>query len=124
VLVSGAELARDPHHLTARHLLGCLDDRARDQLWLLCRMALRGGGRLFLEFSADTGVAAPEPAPAGLVRRLDPGAVRREIEAAGGVVERERVRAGTDVLGNPDPTVCRMRVRWTRPAKHDVERKS
>ena len=124
VLVSGAELARDPHHLTARHLLGCLDDRARDQLWLLCRMALRGGGKLFLEFSAEVGAAAPEPAPEGLVRRLDPAVVRREIEAAGGVVERERVRAGTDVLGNPDPTVCRMRVHWARPASPDLQRKS
>jgi SAM-dependent methyltransferase len=123
VLVSGAELARDPHHLTARHLLGCLDDRARDQLWLLCRMALRGGGYLFLEFSADPGAAAPESAPEGLVRRLDPAVVRREIEAAGGVVEHTRVRVGTDVLGSPDPAVCRMRVRWTRPAKPDPERK-
>ena len=124
VLVSGAALARDPHHLTARHLLGCLDDRARDQLWLLCRMALRGGGQLFLEFSADVGDDAPPPAPVGLVRRLDPAVVRREIEAAGGVVERQRLRAGQDVLGNPDPTVCRMRVRWTRPTDPDVRRKA
>ncbi len=118
VLVTGAELARDPHHLYARHLLGCLDDRAREQLWLLCRMALRGdGGKLFLEFSAGTGDDGDldDPRPEGLVRRLDPALVRREIEAAGGVVESERVRSGRDVLGNEDPHVCRMRVRWTRP---------
>lgn len=114
VLVAGAELAREPHHLCARHLLGCLDDRARAQLWLLCRMALRRGGELFLEFSADTGSGLPDPGPEGLVRRLDPGLVRREIEAAGGVVVRERVEPGADVLGDPDPAVCRMRVRWTR----------
>ena len=28
VLLTGAELAREPHHLYARHLLGCLDDDA------------------------------------------------------------------------------------------------
>ncbi|WP_051551910.1 class I SAM-dependent methyltransferase [Nocardioides sp. URHA0020] len=115
VLVTGAELARDPHHLYARHVIGALDDQARAQLWVLCRMALRSGGFLFLEFSADEGTDDPDPQPEGLVRRLDPALVRREIEAAGGVVERERHRSGQDVLGNDDPSVCRMRVRWPRP---------
>ena len=123
VLVTGAELARDPHHLAARHFLGCLDDRAREQLWVLCRMALRGSGRqLFLEFSAEVRKDLPDPQPEGMVRRLDPAEVRREIEAAGGVVERERVRAGADVLGNKDPAVCRMRVSWTRPAHTEPRR--
>lgn len=117
VLVAGAELSRDPHHLYARHLLGCLDDTARSQLWLLSRMALRGGGKLFLEFSATAERGVPDPGPAGLVRRLDPVLVRREVEAAGGRVERLRVRPGVDVLGDPDPSVCRMRVRWTRTAR-------
>ncbi len=116
VLVAGAELARDPRHLYARELLGCLDDAARAQLWLLCRMALRRGHRLFLEFSAATDdPTLPEPGPHGLVRRLDPALVRREIEAAGGVVEHLRVQPGVDMLGAPDPAVCRMRVSWTRP---------
>ena len=57
-------------------------------------MALRGGGTLFLEFSADLGDLTSAPEPAGLVRRLDPDVVRREIEAAGGVVERVRVEPG------------------------------
>lgn len=117
VLVAGAELSRDPHHLYARHLLGCLDDTARSQLWLLCRMALRGGGRLYLEFSATAGPGVPDPGPPGLVRRLDPELVRREIEAAGGRVERVRVRPGVDVVGAADPSVCRMRVRWTRATR-------
>ena len=75
-------------------------------------MALRGGGSLFLEFSADPALPAPEPA--GLVRRLDPDAVRREIEAAGGVVERVRIKPGVDMLDLADPAVCRMRVTWPR----------
>jgi SAM-dependent methyltransferase len=122
VLLAGAELARDPHHVYSRHLVGCLDDVARSQLWVLCRMALRGGGSLFLEFSADDGDGAPSPAPEGLVRRLDPALVRREIEAAGGVIESEQVDGGRDVLRNEDPSVCRMRVSWTRPGHTEPRR--
>ena len=119
VLLAGAELSREPHHLYARELVGCLDDTARSQLWLLCRMALRQGGLLFLEFSATAAEPLPEPlpepGPAGLVRRTDVALVRGEIEAAGGIVEHARVEPGVDMLGAPDPAVCRMRVRWTRP---------
>jgi SAM-dependent methyltransferase len=122
VLLTGAELARDPHHLYSRHLVGCLDDVARRQLWVLCRMALRGGGTLFLEFSADAGEDAPDPTPEGMVRRLDPALVRREIEEAGGVVDDEQVLGGLDVLGNEDPSVCRMRVSWTRPGHTEPRR--
>ena len=118
VLTAGAELSRDPHHLYARQLLGSIDDAARANLWVLCRMALRGGGRLFLEFSAVTDVAADDPAPAGLVRRLDPGLVAREIEAAGGVIERQKTLEGVDMLDRPDPSVCRMRVAWPGPSTH------
>lgn len=111
VLLTGAELAREPHHLYARQLLGCLDDDARANLWRLARMALRRGGALYLEFSADPALPAPEPA--GLVRRLDVDDVRRQIEAAGGLVTKCRVRPGVDMLDHPDPAVCRMRVTWS-----------
>jgi len=123
VLAAGAELSRDPHHLYARQLLGCLDDAARANLWLLCRMTLRGGGRLFLEFSALGPVAGPEPVadpgPAGLVQRLDPELVRREIEAAGGRIDLEELGPGVDMLGDPDPIVCRLRVAWPRPTHRE-----
>ena len=123
VLAAGAELSRDPRHLYARQLLGCLDDAARANLWLLSRMALRGNQRLFLEFSAldpatelRVGPAAlADPGPAGLVRRLDPELVRREIEAAGGRIDLEELGPGVDMLGDPDPLVCRLRVAWPRP---------
>lgn len=110
VLTAGAELGRAPHHLYARQLLGCLDPGGRANLWLLARMALRGRGVLVLEFSAP-GPSAP-PAPAGLVARVDPAVVRREVEAAGGRVDRERVGAGVDLLGRRDPRVCRMVLSW------------
>lgn len=110
VLTAGTELARTPHHLYARQLLGCVDPAARAHLWLLARMALRGRGVLVLEFSA-TGPAAA-PAPDGLVRRLDPAVVRAEIVAAGGRVDRCEVRPGVDLMGGRDPRVCRLVASW------------
>jgi len=126
VLATGAELARDGRHLYARQLLGCLDDPARANFWTLARMASRGGGRLHLEFSAVTDdPSATDPAPAGLVRRLAPADVRREIEASGGTVLYEELGPGEDMLDHYDPHVCRMRVRWRRPrsARMNVQRK-
>ncbi|WP_134767254.1 class I SAM-dependent methyltransferase [Nocardioides sp. 1609] len=115
VLVTGAELAREPHHLYARQLLGCLGPAARANLWVLARMGTRSGGRLFVEFSAtEPGRRLPDPAPGVLVRRLDADLVRREIEATGGVVELEERGPGTDVWDQPDPAVVRMRVAWPR----------
>ena len=115
VLVAGAELAREQRHVYARHLLGCLDDAARDNLWTLGRMATRGGGKLWLEFSAVTDdPRATPPQPEHLVRRLDPAQVRREIEATGGRVQLERMGPGVDVLDRYDPRVCRMKVTWKK----------
>jgi len=114
-LTLGARLARDPHHLYARDLIGCLDGAARSQLWMLAKMALRpGGGKLYLEF-AVTGENLPEPQPEGLVRRVDPALVQAEIEAAGGVVEHLGINEGQDMLGNPLPGVARLRASWPSP---------
>jgi len=116
VLVAGAELAREHRHLYARQLVGCLDDAGRENLWTLARMAARGRGKLFLEFSAVSDHPdATDPLPAGLVRRLDPAAVRREIEASGGRVLLDELGPGVDMLDQYDPSVCRMRVTFRRP---------
>jgi SAM-dependent methyltransferase len=114
VLTEGTELARSPYHLYARQLIGCLDATARSNLWVLARMALRGQGLLVLGFSA-TGPAAV-PGPEGLVQRLDPALVRREIGAAGGRVGEEWLTTGVGLLGGRDPRVCRMVVSWPAPA--------
>ncbi len=119
-LLAGAELARDPHHLYARELLGCLDAAARANLWRLAGMALRGGGSMFLQFSAadpDRAGQLPVPGPRGLVRRVDPDLVAREIAAAGGEVTLVELGPGEDMYDEPDPLVCRMRVTWPRPQK-------
>lgn len=111
VAATGALLAREPHELYSRQLVGCLSPAARAHLWRLARMALSGGGAFHIEYAA-TGAGRsrlPAPGPDGLVRRMDPGTIRSEIEASGGVVEEERLLASDD-----DPLVCRLRVRWPR----------
>ncbi len=119
-LTLGAQLSRDPHHLYARDLLGALSATGRANLWTLARMALRGSGHaLFLEYAAS-GPDLPAPEPAGLVERLDPAAIRAEVERAGGVVEVCETAPGTDSLEHDDPLLCRMRVRFPRRAGHDT----
>lgn len=114
-LLHGTRLARDPHHLYARHLVGCLDAAALDQLWILARMALRpGGGRLFLELA----VGEPDPRD-GLVRRTPLDVVRDGIEASGGVVEHLTVGPGEDMFDLPDPAVGRIRAAWPAPDRKE-----
>ncbi|MFS3129457.1 class I SAM-dependent methyltransferase [Nocardioides sp. Bht2] len=114
VLANGADLARAPHHLYARQLLGCLEPAERANLWLLARMSLRWGGALLLEFSAEA-PNAPLPGPAPLVHRLEVASVRAEIEASGGVIERLEVAPGVDSLAQSDPAICRLVARWPAP---------
>jgi len=116
-LTFGARLARDPHHVYARHLLNAIDAAARQQLWQLCSMGLRDGRHaLFLEF-----VAISEEQPAGPLdsdgraRRVDPDVVVAEIEERGGVIEHIEVGPGTDLFDRPDPAVCRIRATWPSP---------
>jgi SAM-dependent methyltransferase len=112
VALAGAELARmpRPHHVYARHLLGCLDEDARQNLWRLAGMALRRGGTISLEFAA-TGTDAPAT-PAGLVRRLDPALVAGELRERGYEILETEIGPGTDVLDHPDPSVARLHARW------------
>ncbi|NHA01964.1 hypothetical protein G5V59_26410 [Nocardioides sp. W3-2-3] len=123
-LSHGARLARDPRHLYARHLLGCLDEAAQGQA-LDARpdgAAARRRQSLFLEFSAahgaPDGAAGTPGAPDGLVRRVDPERVRAAIEASGGVVEQAIVVPGEDMLGTFDPVVCRIRAAWPARTTH------
>ncbi len=126
-LVTGAELARDPRHISARLLLNALEDHERRNLWLLARMALRGhGGELFLEFSADIQLgllSLPQPNPSRLMRRISPAVVREEIEAAGGRIESEQIIEGIDMMEERDPAVCRMRVTFPAPGARPTDEK-
>src|SRR5690606_1526391 len=125
VLAAGADLSRNAHHITSRLVVGALEPHERENLWRLCRMALRGhGNSLFLEFSARVPGMVPEvwpvgspepPQPGRLVHRVSPRLVRREVEAAGGVIEHMEIGPGLDLLENADPSVCRVRVTFPSP---------
>ncbi|GGF40238.1 hypothetical protein GCM10011519_12400 [Marmoricola endophyticus] len=93
VLGTGADLAQHPRRraLMARHLIESTTAPGRRSLWRLASMALREGGRLYLE----TWCGGPEPAyPA---RMVPVDRVVAEVAAAGGeVVEREELRPDGD----------------------------
>lgn len=114
VLIRGAQLARlpGPVHVYARGLLDNLPPDSRPYLWRLCRLAQRRGGWLFLEFR--TPESRGEPKHFGPRRRFYPvpARVRAEIERHGGTVV--EVVTGRDLapLGDENPHVCRMIVRW------------
>ncbi|WP_445257628.1 class I SAM-dependent methyltransferase [Nocardioides aurantiacus] len=112
-LVAGAELAREetPPWLCARGLLGCLDLEARTHLWRVCLMALRRGGALLLEHPA-TRDDLPAEELDGMVARVPTDALRRELEAAGARVTHVEHVEGEGLLGEPDPWVARLEVRW------------
>jgi hypothetical protein len=105
------QLSRDPHHIYARQLVGCLDETARANLLRLGATTLRRGQSMWLEFSA-THPWAPAPEPVGLVTRVDPDVLTEEIARSGGRVEHLEVAPGVDMFDNPDPAVARMRVAW------------
>jgi SAM-dependent methyltransferase len=118
VAAIGAQLARSRPELYSRQLVGCLSPAAREHLWRLARMATSAGGTFHLEYAATGPRRLPEPGPDGLVRRLDPALIGREIAASGGVVEDRQVLATAE-----DPRVVRLQVRWPRAAtvSHDFQ---
>jgi hypothetical protein len=113
-----AQLSREPHHIYARQLVGCLDAAARENLFRLGASVLRGGQSMWLEFAVrHPGARAPEPV--GLVHRVDVDALTAEVERSGGRVVHLDVAPGVDMFDNPDPAVARMRVIW--PARHSAD---
>lgn len=111
-LALGARLAREPLErvLYARFLLGSLDDAGRENLWRTVAMALRGGGRLYVEFrAADPGA---EAASRQFDKALPPGEVAEAIVAAGGRVTHREKRNGLAPDQEDNPLVCRMAAEW------------
>lgn len=114
VLTVGARFAhRDGlRQVYARGLLDTLGDSGRDNFWRFASMVQRRGGETFLEFR--TPQSRQEPKFFGVHQRtyLDPDHAVREVEAYGGsVVHRE---TGRDLapLGQENPHICRLVVRW------------
>jgi hypothetical protein len=113
VLVQGAGLAHgEPHHVYARFLLDSLGASARQNFWRFAQMSQRHGGLTFLEFRTDTSAREPTHFPSHYRAYLPPALVIEEIESSGGRVERREVARGLAPLGDEDPEVCRLIVRW------------
>jgi SAM-dependent methyltransferase len=113
-LGEGSRLAHTPGPRTvvARHLVDALTPPARDNAWRLCDMALRDGGRLYLEFR--TGAAAPR-AEGDLLAPVAVETVTAELAAHGAViVHREDTLETRANGGDPGRPVSRLVAEWRR----------
>ncbi|GAA5104962.1 hypothetical protein GCM10025762_07510 [Haloechinothrix salitolerans] len=114
VLAVGARLAQHetPPTLYGRFLLHAMEDAGRHHLWRLSQMALRKGGRLYLEFRTGKDAKAEHVFGEHFRRFLDPDAVVDEIETRGGKIDHREEGHGLAVYKDEDPHVCRLVVRW------------
>ncbi len=115
VLVTAARLAHQPGTRTvyARGLLDTLGPHGRDNFWRFASMVQRRSGETFVEFRTPR--SRPDPTFFGRhPRTYVPQAVAvREIEAYGGRVVHRETGRGLAPLGEEDPHVCRLVVRWS-----------
>jgi SAM-dependent methyltransferase len=121
----GAHLARTPgpKMLLARHVADATNRRGRENLWRFGEMALRDGGRLYLEFLVPGNTAAGFQR-ANHLRTLRPELVTAELEGRGATVvfQQERtLRRGrrveqtnkqADAREPGGRRFCRMVVQW------------
>lgn len=114
VLGIGGELAHrdEAPVLYGRFLIHALQDAGRKNLWRIARMALRRGGRFYLEFRTGLDADAEHEFGEHFRRYLEPDAVVAEIEEAGGRVEYCEAGHGFAVYKHEDPHVCRLVATW------------
>lgn len=116
VLGTGALLAArpGPRVLMARHLADAVTAGARRNLWRLADMALRDGGRLYLEFLVSAGDDGFNRA--NKVRRIRGQMVADELVAAGAtIIHREARPVGPAISDSEGPgpsKICRMVAEW------------
>jgi SAM-dependent methyltransferase len=113
-LLWGARLARrsEPRIIYARMVIDALEDDGRQNFWRLAQMALRGGGRLYLEFRTDEDAAAFHEFGDHWRHYLRPESVIAEIESRGGAIVHEERGHGRAIFRGEDPHVCRLVVTW------------
>jgi hypothetical protein len=113
-LAEGSRLAHapGPRTILARHLVDALTPPARENAWRLCDMALRDGGRLYLEFRTG----APTPRTEGdLLVPVPVETVTAELAAHGAViVHREDTHETRASGGEPGRPVSRLVAEWRR----------
>ncbi|MGY2875948.1 hypothetical protein ACVW00_003138 [Marmoricola sp. URHA0025 HA25] len=115
VLAEGARLARapGPRVVVARHLVDATVAPGRSGAWRLSEMALRDGGRLYLEFWTGDGQRRHE---GQLQAAVPAGVVAAELEARGAVIvhrEEARVESTSGSPGQPEErTMARLVAQW------------
>lgn len=112
-LAEGTRLAHTPgpRVVVARHLVDALIPPARDAAWRLCDMALRDGGRLYLEFCSGD----PEPRGDGdLLAPVPVETVAAELAAHGAVIVHREDTHETRASGERGRPVSRLVAEWRR----------
>ena len=114
VLSLGVRLSRTPEpvDLYGRFLLNTLDPDGLENVFRLASMALRRGGRLFLEFRTVEDRDRRKAYPNEKRTFLEPDDVARLIEDAGGRVEFRQTGLGLAPYQDEDPHVCRIVAAW------------
>jgi SAM-dependent methyltransferase len=115
VLLHGARYAHasGTREVYARGLLDTLGPNGRDNFWRFASMVQRRGGETFVEFRTPRSRGEEKffgKHPRTFVR---PDTAVQEIEAYGGHVVHREIGRGRAPLGNEDPHICRLVVRWT-----------
>lgn len=101
-LLLGGRLAHDPkpRHVYARMLVDTLSASGRSEFFRFARMVSRRGGMTLLEFRIG--------------RAVSPHALVDQITSRGGVVELREQGRDLAPLGDQNPAMCRLVVRWNR----------
>jgi SAM-dependent methyltransferase len=119
VLAGGARIAGEPGRkvVTGRHIADATDKYGRAQLWRVCEMMLRGGGRLYLEFLVRRG-AGDSFARRNHLRTLPVDLVVAELEGRGATVVDRTVHTENAIPGGDIPRrgrrIARLVVEWQR----------
>ncbi|MQA15643.1 MAG: methyltransferase domain-containing protein [Pseudonocardiaceae bacterium] len=115
VLTVGVRLAHEsrPRIVHARFLVHALGDEGRQNLWRLAQLALRGGGRLYLEFRTPLDSTTEHAFGQRYRNYVEPDVVVREIEQRGGRIKYRMEARGMAPYDNEDPHVCRLVASWS-----------
>jgi len=98
-----------PRVIMARHLIDAQSNVARQATWRLCEMALRQGGRLYLDFvSAGT----PEQVGDAILTPVRADAVERALTARGATIVHREDFISENKSGQSGRTTTRMVAQW------------